>query len=217
MSNIVLCNSEYPNIKNIIFDLGGVILNISFENALQEFRKLGFTDIDKFFTEFSQTPLFNNWDKGLTSPQDFREGIRKISGLSLSDEEINMAWNAIVVDIPAERIELLKVLKKKYRTFLLSNTNEIHLEYLFNYAYEKFGIKNFGELFEKPYYSCRVHMRKPDNEIYTFALNDSNLKASETLFIDDSQTNIEAAEKLGIQCFCIKKEESIVELFVQNI
>lgn len=212
MSNFVLGFRKYSDIKNIIFDLGGVLLTINYELTLSKFKEFGFENIDKAFTEFKQIPMFNGWDKGFISPEQFRSGIREISSLNLSDSEIDSAWNAMIIDMPKKNIDFLLNIKKHFRTFLLSNTNEIHLDYLFNYTSKNFGIDNFDSLFEKPFYSCRIGMRKPDNEIYNFVLKENGLNPNETLFIDDSPTNIEAAQKIGIQGFCIKKEELITDL-----
>jgi putative hydrolase of the HAD superfamily len=217
MPNLILGDKEYPNIQNIIFDLGGVILNIDYQKAITGLQNIGIHDFDKLYTLSGQTKLFDNYDKGLISPAEFRDGILKATHTNISDEAFNNAWNLMLVDIPSERIQLLNNLKKKFTTFLLSNTNEIHLECLFDYMNKTFKLKNLDPLFDKTYYSCRIHMRKPDSDIYLHVLNDSKLIASETLFIDDFQQNIDAAQKLGILGYCLQKETSLTDLLTKYI
>ena len=213
MANLVLGNKEIKNINNIIFDLGGVIMNISYQRAINALKEIGVLNFDKLYTQFGQTELFDNYDKGFISPSEFRNEIRKISGTTFSDKAFNDAWNLMLVDIPKENIQLLKILKKKFTVYLLSNTNEIHLEYLSVYMNRTFNVNNLDSLFHKAYYSCRIHMRKPDNEIYIHVLNDSKIKAAETLFIDDFQPNVNAAIKSGIQGYFLQKEVTITDLF----
>jgi glucose-1-phosphatase len=217
MPNLILGDKEYPNIQNIIFDLGGVILNIDYQKAITGLQNIGIHDFDKLYTLSGQTKLFDNYDKGLITPAEFRDGIRKATHTNMSDEAFNNAWNLMLVDIPNERIQLLNNLKKKFKTFLLSNTNEIHLECLFDYMNKNFKLKNLDPLFYKTHYSCRIHMRKPDSEIYLHVLNDSKLIASETLFIDDFQPNIDSALKLGIHGYCLQNETSLTELLSKYV
>ena len=213
MAPLVLGNKEYPIIRNIIFDLGGVIMNIDYNLTLEAFKKIGFVDFNKMYSFLNQSKLFDGYDKGLVSPEEFRQGLRDVAQLNVCDDEINLAWNAMLIDIPEDRIHLLENLKNHFRTYLLSNTNEIHLDYFFNYVNRTFKIEDFSSLFHKAYYSCRVQMRKPDAEIFLKVINENNLKPSETLFIDDYLLNIESAEKLGIQCYYLQKEEFLTSLF----
>lgn len=213
MANLLLANKEYSNINNLIFNLGGVIMNIDFQRAINNLKEIGFTNFDKLYNQLGQSSLFDNYDKGLISPAEFRAGLCKATNIKVSDEVFNKAWNSMLVDIPENIIRLLKNLKKHFKTFLLSNTNEIHLKHLFKYTQQKYNLRNLDPLFDKTYYSCRVHMRKPDSEIYLKVLNDENLKAAETLFIDDFQPNVDAAVKLGIQAYCLQKNISLTSLF----
>ena len=186
------------NIKNIIFDLGGVLLNIDYHATINAFKKLGMEDFDEFFTQAAQNQLFDRLDKGQISSSAFREELRRISGLEVSDDEIDSAWNAMLLDLPAKRLALLEMVGKNYRTFLLSNTNSMHYPAYMDYLTRHYGVADLSALFDKQYLSFRVGMRKPDREIYTHVLSDQGLHAGETLFIDDSFQHVEGARKAGL-------------------
>lgn len=186
------------NIKNIIFDLGGVLLNIDYQATINAFKKLGMKDFDEFFTQAAQHQLFDRLDKGEISPVAFRNELRRLSGLEVSDEEIDSAWNAMLLDLPAKRLALLERVGKRYRTFLLSNTNSIHYPAYMDYLNRHYGIADLSALFNKQYLSFQVGMRKPDREIYTHVLSDQALQAGETLFIDDSFQHVEGAREAGL-------------------
>jgi len=170
------------SIKNIIFDFGGVILNIDYTLTENAFAKLGLKEFDKIYSQALQKELFDELEKGLITPAAFRRGVRKLIKAEISDLQIDTAWNAMLLDLPEERVNLLSELKKKYRIFLLSNTNEIHFSFFSTYMKNKFGFDVFSDLFEKVYVSHKVHMRKPDAEIFELVLNENNLLRKETLF-----------------------------------
>ena len=182
-------------IKNIIFDLGGVILNIDTQLTLNAFINLG---LNNPFEEKNTTiELFYNLEKGISSPGAFHDNFRKLTGLNTPDDEIDAAWTAMILDIPADRIKYIEELKRKYRIFLLSNTNEIH-RLKFHRAFEEdFGYP-FDQVFERNHYSHEMGLRKPDPGIYLKVLTENNLIAAETLFIDDVEENVIASESVGI-------------------
>ncbi len=200
-------------IKNIIFDLGGVVINLDYKLTLNEFKSLGFTDIEKVYTQFSQLHWFDSYDRGGISSEQFVAGFREYLGPGVNDEEIIRAWNAMLLDFPPERAELLLELKSRYRTFLLSNTNDIHIKYYNGRIRKEYGYEGLEQFFEKDYYSHIVGMRKPDKEIFEFVLRENGLKASETLFIDDSPQHVEGAGKTGIRAYHLQAPETIVSLF----
>lgn len=185
-------------IRNIIFDLGGVIINLDMEATARAFRALGMHDFDLHYTQAKQSGLFDAFDKGEISSQEFRDGLKKHLPAETSNAEIDKAWNAMLLDIPQDRLDALQELKKNYRLFLLSNTNEIHVAAFSAYMQEAFGFSDFSAYFEKAYYSCRIGKRKPDAEAFEFVLRENNLLASETLFIDDSQQHVNGAKLAGI-------------------
>ena len=180
-------------IQNIIFDLGGVILNIDPQLTIDAFRNLGWNN---FYEENNQSlskELFYNLEKGNSSPEAFRDNVRQFTDIQRDDKEIDLAWTAMILDIPADRVKYLEELKKSYRLFLLSNTNEIHrIKFHRNFEAD-FGYP-FYDLFERNFYSHKMGMRKPNPQIYLQALKEADLVPEETLFIDDMEENIEAAK-----------------------
>jgi FMN phosphatase YigB (HAD superfamily) len=204
------------DIKQIIFDLGGVILNIDYHLTIKAFIDLGVEDFDGIYCQAKQINLFDDLDKGLIKPQQFRDELRKLTGIPLSDDDIDKAWNAILLDFPEENIALLQDAKKHYRTFILSNTNEIHFPVYTKMLQQKFGINELSDLFEKEYYSHKLGLRKPDKKIFGLVLSENNLDPAETLFIDDSEQNTEAASALGIQTYLFKPGEKLTPIFFRK-
>ena len=200
-------------IKNIIFDFGGVICNIDHLIPERKFKELGIRNFDKMYSQAKQNNLFEDFEKNLISPKKFRNNIKSLIDRNISDEQIDEAWNSMILDIPKNKIDLLLKLKHQYRIFLLSNSNIIHYRVYINDFKAKSGLENFSDLFEKAWFSFDLQMRKPVKEIYEFVLKDANLKPEETLFIDDSIQNIKPAEELGIQCIFLKNGMDILNLF----
>lgn len=186
------------NIKNIIFDYGNVIFTIDFKKTKHTFTELGISNFEHLFAHIGQNPLFDQYEKGDISTAEFREGIRKITGRpDLSDDQIDHAWNSLLVGIPRVNHEIVLKAKEKYRTFLLSNINDLHLTYITEYLKREFNADTNDDFFEKVYYSHLIRMRKPDTEIFKFVLRDSNLDPAETLYIDDSPQHIKGAIEAG--------------------
>ncbi len=203
------------NIKNIIFDLGGVILNIDYNKTAEAFKNLGFDNFDELYSQSKQNHIFDDLETGKLSANDFRNYIRKnVPHLTLSDQSIDSAWNAMLLDLPKERIQLLQTINKDYRIFLLSNTNEIHVKAFTNYINQTFVPNLFDNIFEQYYYSNEIGKRKPDVATFQYVITENNLKPEETLFIDDSIQHIKGAEKVGLQTYLLNpKEEDICGLF----
>ena len=199
------------SIRNIIFDFGGVILNIDFNKTIEAFVNLGIDRFSDSFTGFNQSQVFNDLETGRVTPSGFYEGLRNELGVNLTDEQIETAWNALLLDLPGERIEILKQVGQNYRMFLLSNTNQIHFESYNNRFRNAYGY-NFGDLFEHAYWSFNVHERKPNAEIFRHVIDKSGLIPAETLFIDDSIQHITAARKLGLKTIHLQGIE-IKDLF----
>ena len=199
------------NIKSIIFDLGGVLLNISYQNAIEEFEKLGIENSSSFYSKKSQTNIFNLLETGEISENEFVKVIKK-SCKSVTLKQILYAWNSMLLDLPKNRINLLINLKKEYQIFLLSNTNEIHINKFKNIMGEE-EYNKFYNLFNKVYYSHEIGMRKPNAEAFRLILDENNLKTKEVLFIDDSPQHIDGAKKLGIQTYHLKDDEEITTVF----
>ncbi|MDQ3111958.1 MAG: HAD family phosphatase [Bacteroidota bacterium] len=200
-------------IRNIIFDLGGVILNLDPAATQKAFESVGMPDFKEQYSTITQTGCFDDFDRGKISEKEFRDHLKKFLPDTITDEAIDKAWNAMLLDLPKERLELLKSLGKKYRLFLLSNTNEIHVTAFSAYLQKEYGFRDFSAYFERWYYSCRIGKRKPDAEIFEFVLNENGLLAEETLFIDDSPQHIEGAKKVGIKSYLLPAGKDICSAF----
>jgi len=202
------------NIKNIIFDYGNVVFHIDFTRVQQAWKQLGINNVADFYGHRQQDPVFNLLERGDISAADFRNRIREITNKpALTDEQIDGAWNAIFLDIPEGNHDLLLKLKTKYRTFLLSNTNNIHFDYFNGYLKKHYNLDNNDPLFEKTYFSHMVRKRKPEAAIFEQVLNENNLNPAETLFIDDSPQHLETAKQLGIQTFLMTAPDTIQKFF----
>jgi epoxide hydrolase-like predicted phosphatase len=202
------------SIRNIIFDLGGVILNIDYHKTEQAFINLGIADFKELYSQFHANSFFKDFEKGKIDPQLFVSQLKTYAS-DLSEQDIITAWNAMLLDFPPGRIEFLLKLKNHYRTFLLSNTNAIHHQ-----AFQKIELDTAGTLdtcFEKVYYSHEMGLRKPDKEIFEFVLNENKLVARETLFLDDTLANVEAARSVNLQAIYITSSERIEDILFEFV
>jgi putative hydrolase of the HAD superfamily len=202
-------------IRNIIFDYGGVIIDLDYSKPRDEFQQLGVTDFDEHFSQLRQSEFFDLLDTGKISERDFRDRLRTELGVALSDEQIDFAWNSMLIGVREEKIHLLTKLIASYKTYLLSNTNFIHLKAITRYLLRAHGRVNLDSLFDRVYYSCSVGLRKPDAAIYRKVMEDNSLKPSETLYIDDSLPNVTAAAAVGLIAAHYDPAESL-ELFIQR-
>ncbi len=190
----------------IIFDLGGVIIDLDYHRTAAAFVKLGLENFDEIYSKAKQSNLFDDFEKGIMSEDGFRTELRKYLPQNTSGEQIDQAWNAMLIDIPVDRVEFLRQVGAKYRIFLLSNTNRIHVKAFSKMANDIFGKNNFLSIFEKCYLSCELGMRKPDAEIFEKVLSDNHLDRSQTLFIDDSIQHVEGALKIAIHAELLNVE-----------
>lgn len=208
---------QLNDIKNIIFDFGGVIIDIDFWFSINAFKKLGATDFENVYSQSQQSGIFDELDIGSISPEEFCEAMKCYLPKTATTQQIIDAWNAILIGIPEHRIRLLERIKRHYRIFLLSNTNRIHYPVYISELQQKYGYKNLSELFEKVYLSYEVKMRKPDKAFFKLVLEENNLKVEETLFIDDSQQNLPPADELRMQTYFLKKGEDVTTLFKDGL
>ncbi|PIQ22830.1 MAG: HAD family hydrolase [Cytophagales bacterium CG18_big_fil_WC_8_21_14_2_50_42_9] len=204
---------ELTGIKNIIFDLGGVIINLSIQSSLDAFQKLSRSGQVIAFSQKEQSKLFDDYETGRISNAAFRQGLRVQYDIDASDAEIDEAWNAMLLDIPQERIDLLLTLGAQYRLFLMSNTNAIHLTRFTQIVADSFTIPSLDALFEKAYYSHLIGQRKPDAIVFEQILAQNNLIPAETLFIDDSSQHIAGAQTVGIKTLHLAPPLTINEVF----
>ncbi|MDE6181453.1 MAG: HAD family phosphatase [Phocaeicola sp.] len=199
-------------IKNVVFDLGGVLINLDSDNCLNAFRKAGFQDIENQVGQLRREGLFSQFELGNIEPDEFREAIRKETNESLSDRKIDDMWNLMLLDIPREKLDLLLELRGHYMVYLLSNTNRIHWEYACEqmFSYRGFRVNDF---FEDTFLSFQMHKAKPDKDIYEQMMKEANILPEETLFIDDSEINCQAATALGINAHHYHIGEDLSSLF----
>jgi glucose-1-phosphatase len=203
---------ELKGIKNIIFDLGGVLLNLDYQLTKEAFVQLGVQDYDNHFTQADQVTLFDAFETGKISEQEFHKELRKLTGINFYEEEILIAWNAMLLDFPIQRKNLLLNLKKHFKTSLLSNTNETHIRAFTKTIQKDIGLEALDPLFHSVYYSSEIGLRKPTEEAFKYVLEQNNYVAEETLFLDDSAQHLVGAKKCGIRTVHIT-DRTVEELF----
>lgn len=200
-------------IKAIVFDYGGVIINIDYQATIDAFNQLGTIEFEELYSQASQSNLFNQIETGQISGQYFINQILDYLPPGTSPNRVVSAWNQMIQDVPVERVELLLRLKKEgYKIILLSNTNEIHIE-LANRRWALASNQSPEEIFDSVYYSHEVKMRKPNSEIFEFVCSEHQLKPSEVLFIDDSIQHIQGAKSIGINAIHLTGNQTIQDLF----
>ena len=198
-------------IKNIIFDFGDIFINLDKQGTYKAMANLGVTDIT---SEMMQ--VYHQYEKGLMTTETFISFFYE--KFDIPKQHLIDAWNAVLLNFPQKRLDFLKKLanSKKYRLFLLSNTNDLHIKWVQNSLGDRF-YNEFKNSFEQFYLSHEINFRKPDTEIYEFVLNENKLNAEETLFVDDLKENTDAASTLGIQTWnLIPKQDDVTELFIKN-
>jgi len=200
-------------VKNIVFDLGGVIIDIDFDLTILAFADMSKKSFDTVQKIVDDAALYDIYERGDVDSAEFLRLVKNALKLySYTDEEIYEAWNSLLIDIPKSRIDMLIRLKKKYNIYALSNTNEFHVDGFNEILYNNTGQKDLHSIFHKVFFSYEMKSRKPDREIYDMMIKKTKMVPSETLFIDDNLDNIEAAEKLGFQTLWIEEGDEITEL-----
>ena len=198
-------------VKNIIFDLGGVILNLDNQRTEDAFTALGVKNFREYFGHGFAADFFKDYEVGRIDDRQFIDSVRQLTGVAVPDQDIVDSWNALLLDFPPERIQLLKELRKKYRLFLFSNTNALHLAALQQIWTNTFGGGSLDQYFEKTYYSHLLGMRKPDRESFEFILKENELNGQETLFVDDAIVNVEGAELAGLKGLFLRPGISLLD------
>ncbi|MFY8185812.1 MAG: HAD family hydrolase [Bacteroidia bacterium] len=203
-------------IKNIIFDLGGVLFNIDYHKTISAFKDLGIPNFDEIYSKTKQTDLFDLFETGKITEEQFIAGLKKQMPSHINYEEIIKAWNAMLLNLPNERVEFLKSIRDNYNIVLLSNTNETHITAFEEIIFAQTGLKNLNPLFDKVYYSSRIKLRKPNAECFHYVLNDSQFNVDETLFFDDSIQHIEGSLAAGIKALHVDNSKTILDFFDTN-
>ncbi|CAM3103104.1 HAD-IA family hydrolase [Lactococcus hircilactis] len=192
-------------IKNIIFDLGGVVIDLKINEMTSRFEALGIKNFSSYFNFNSQSDLFLNLELGKITPEAFYDGFRQTTQTNLTNEEIKSAWNLILAPYNLRRMALIERLSKTYSLYLFSNTNAIHAASFEQSCLDQTQ-KPLSAYFTTCFYSHDLGMRKPETEAFLGVLEKAHLKADETLFIDDNAANIEGAKKVGLQTYLLTHE-----------
>ena len=187
----------------IIFDLGGVIINLKKQNCIDAFKALGYDSVDKMLSEYRQDGEFLALEEGRVSPEEWRNIVRQSISSPVTDEQIDAAFNEFLVDIPVEKLRMLRTLKSKYRIAMLSNTNKVMFESKIPELFKIEGL-TIEDYFDDFFLSYKMGMSKPSPEIFIKVAEELGIEPNEALFIDDSQANVDAAAKLGFQTMCVK-------------
>ena len=205
------------NVKNIIFDLGGVIINLNQDLTYAAFKELFPSKFEAILLELDGNHYLEKFEISEITSKEFIDFFQKFD-ISISEENIISAWNSMLLDIPENRIALIKSLAKKYNVSLLSNTNEIHYQFIDEYVIQKHKIKSFDSLFNHTFLSHKISLRKPNTSIFEYVLKEANFLPNETLFIDDTLEHINSAKQLGIRTHHLNLQEnqSLIQLFNEH-
>ena len=197
--------------KNLLFDLGGVILDLKRSACVEAFKKLGLENAENVFGEYSQTGVFLALEEGLVSPEEFRAEVRTLLTQNVTDDEIDDAFGEFLVGIPLHRLKALEKLREDYRIYLLSNTNPIHINKKIK---EFFGVDNkeLDNYFDGKVLSYLAKASKPNPKIFEYTINHLGIKPEETLFLDDSQRNLDAASKFGFGVALVEPGTEFVDV-----
>ncbi|GAB3639652.1 HAD family hydrolase [Spirosoma arcticum] len=202
--------------KNLIFDLGDVIIPIDLTAPIRNFAMLANLPEDEVRAIWKEHDFINHYETGLIDDEAFRTHVRRVlkretgASDSWADEVIDTAWNTVLLDLPVERIERIRELKSNYRLFLLSNTSPIHIRQV-NNVLTQLNQPTLEQLFERVFYSYEVRMAKPSPDIYRYVMAEAGLVAEETAFFDDNAANIRAAAGLGIQAVHVQPPLTILD------
>jgi len=189
-------------IKNIVFDLGGVIMTLDPAEALRRFKALGLSDAERYLDAYTQSGIFGNLEEGKITAEDFRSKLSSLTGHELTFDECKHAWLGYRKDVPQRNLDLLKELRAKdYRLILLSNTNPFMMDWALSSDFDGKG-SSLNDYFDALYLSYRLGIMKPAPDFFRQVLDNENILPEETLFVDDGPRNVEAAGKLGFMTMC---------------
>lgn len=199
-------------IKNIIFDFGGVLINLNRQRCIDNFKQLGLSSVENLIDPFAQQGIFMQLEKGIITPAVFRDKVREEMDKPVTDEQIDAAWNSFLVDVPAYKLDALLKLREHYLVYLLSNTNEIHWHWSCEHVFPYKGFRE-TDYFEESFLSYEMNLAKPDAAIFEAVIEATDIQPKETFFIDDSEANCRTAETLGIATYVCKPGEDWTKLF----
>ena len=199
---------HFKNITTLIFDFGGVLIDLDINQCILNFNRLGLENVEQYLNNFAQSGFFMQLEKGQISAVEFRNEIRKLTPNKLTDAQIDEAWCSFLLEVPEEKLEMLIELRKKFRVVLLSNTNIIHFPNSEKLLFTDKGRK-LSEYFDRCYLSYEMKMAKPDLQIFKNILASENVQPNECLFLDDGLKNTLQAQKLGIQTYLVNEHEDL--------
>jgi len=199
---------HFKNITTLIFDFGGVLIDLDINQCILNFKRLGLENVEQYLNNFAQSGFFMQLEKGQISAVEFRNEIRKLTPNKLTDTQIDEAWCSFLLEIPEEKLEMLIELRKKFRVVLLSNTNIIHFPNSEKLLFTNKG-RQLSEYFDRCYLSYEMKMAKPDLQIFKNILASENVQPNECLFLDDGLKNTLQAQKLGIQTYLVNEHEDL--------
>jgi glucose-1-phosphatase len=199
---------HFHNITTLIFDFGGVLINLDLAQCIQNFKQLGLQNFEQYLSNFGQKGFFLQFENGEIGINEFRTHIRNLCPKPLTDTQIDQAWCSFLCNIPNEKLEMLLELKKKFKVLMLSNTNPLHIDVSAAGEFARVG-KTKDDFFDKCYLSYEMGLVKPNTDIFDALLADAGVKADECLFLDDGLKNIETAQKIGIQSYLVEANEDL--------
>jgi glucose-1-phosphatase len=201
-----------PLKEAIIFDLGGVLLNLDYDLTENAFISLGMKNFGESYSQLQQTQLFDRFERGEVSSFHFINQLLDRLPTGTNANQVVHAWDAMILDFPVNRLQSLEELSKKYRLFLLSNTNDLHIDAVRRSLEKTVGHRNLEQYFEKTYFSSAIGMRKPDQNIFEFVCTENGLDPQKTLFIDDSPQHVKGAKDVGLNAVLLPKNQEVFEL-----
>ncbi|SHF77780.1 HAD family hydrolase [Dysgonomonas macrotermitis] len=198
-------------IKNLLFDFGGVIVDINKEGAIKRFKEIGVDNIEEYLGEFRQKGIFLGIEEGTITRQEFYDELRKMTGKNISDKDIDSGWLGFLGGIPEYRFQLLRDLRKDYNLYLLSNTNPIIMEWAHSDTFTTTG-ETLSDFFDETFMSYKIGHTKPSKESFE-AVIAAGINPEETLFLDDGQSNLDAAEKFGFKTYLVDQTQDLRKVF----
>ena len=192
--------------ENIIFDLGGVIINLDIDHAFDNFSQLFGRDVrSQMIEDYPKYKFFQQYELGEIGDDEFRKSLRELANSEVDDAQLDHAWNSMLGELPAERIDWISELVKSYNVVILSNTNAIHIN-RFNHIFDQSSkFSRPGDLFHKTYYSHEISDRKPNKSCFQYVLDDFGMIPGKTVFYDDNLQNINTASELGINAVLVER------------
>lgn len=205
------------DIKAIVLDFGAVLININYQLTINTFKKLGIENFDEIYSKAQQTNVFNNLETGVISPATFYNELRTLSNTTLTNQQLQNAWNAMLLNLPKYRMEFVYALKQRYKVYLLSNTNCIHEQAFMQHIRVTVGHDYFYDAFHKVFFSHEIGLRKPNASIFEYVQHHIKLQPHQILFVDDSLQHVQGAQLCGWQAHHLLDNEEVTKVVQEYI